>query len=254
VVLPDSEISKGTVEQPVVKSLAPSIPAPPPSAARKPHTEQTGFWTRLWKNLQTKFQTDGSPPGLKGDYRSPQYKNPRTKEGSRGRPAKYNRPRSRPRGKTEPQKALPDKGQTESRTKKTQTGGRRRRRPQENPPRVVKSDASSSISPTNPTQNSEANDNSFEGSTGTPADTRQADRYNRTKGRHTDNHPPPPPAATDRIEFPPSDNPKREPVAQIPINDRNASRQAAEAKPTPSATPDDSAQTKHPHDAASSEK
>jgi ribonuclease E len=253
VLLPDSEISKGTVEQPVVKSLAPSIPAPPPSAARKTHTEQTGFWTRLWKNLQSKFQTDGRTPRLKGNYRSPQYKNPRTKEGSRGRPAKYNRPRSRPRGKTEPQKGLPDKGQTESRTKKTQTGGHRRRRPQENPPRAEKSDASSSITPTNPTQNSEVDDNRVEGRTETSAATRQADRYNRTKANHTYNHQPPP-AATGRIESSPSDNPEKESVAQMPINGRNASRQAAEAKPTPSATPDDSAQTKQPHNAASSKK
>ena len=255
VLLPESEMSKGTIEQPVVKSVAPPIPAPPPPAARDSGKEQTGFWTRLWKNLQSRFQTEAKTPEPSGDYRSPQYKKSKTGEGPRGRPARYNRPRPRQRGKAAPPKTFPDKGQSESRTKKSQPGGRRRRRPQQNPPPAVKSDASSSIPTSNSPQRSRDSDKVVAESNGTRTNgaPRQPSRSNGPNENNRDTRRARP-GPTDQIKPATSDSPKTDPVAQVPENDHGPSNKATEVKPASSTTPDNPAQTKRSQDVTPADK
>lgn len=76
-----------TPEEPAVKTLAPSTPAPPPTAARETQAAKPGLWTRLWRFL---FGSDEDGAGNKkkprtAAKRSARQDGRRSEEDSRGR-------------------------------------------------------------------------------------------------------------------------------------------------------------------------
>ncbi len=163
--LPIGETSRVLLETPAVQTVAPSIPAPPPSPALNATVERPGLFVRIWNNLFSAGPQQTEQPPRPRQQPSRRQRPKQTKSAASG-PATRSRPartQETAKPKAAEQRAPAGRDADEKRARRGRSGGRRRRKPQDSSSaktgeRVAKkAESNGSVRPTPRRKTSDAN-------------------------------------------------------------------------------------------------